>query len=43
MAKMCPLDGCKAQQGLCNHDKFMILMGAIMVALAGGHWGLHLF
>ncbi len=24
MAKMCPLDGCKAKSGLCIHDKMMI-------------------
>ena len=43
MAKMCPLDGCKATPGLCIHDKLMIVMGLMVVALAGAHWGLHLF
>lgn len=41
MAKMCPIDGCKAKQGLCTHDKLMILMGVMLVAFAGLRWGLH--
>ncbi len=41
MAKMCPIDGCKAKKGLCIHDKLMILMGGMFVAFAGLHWGLH--
>ncbi|GAB4202384.1 MAG: hypothetical protein OHK0013_15600 [Sandaracinaceae bacterium] len=43
MAKMCPLDGCKAERGLCIHDKMMIGMAVLGVLLAGAHWGLHLF
>lgn len=43
MAKMCPIDGCKAKQGLCIHDKLMILMGVMFAAFAAGHWGLHAF
>ncbi len=43
MAKMCPIDGCKAKKGLCIHDKLMIAMAAMMVMAAGAHWGLHLF
>ena len=43
MAKMCPIDGCKAKQGLCIHDKLMIAMGALGMVAAVAHWGLHLF
>jgi hypothetical protein len=43
MAAMCPIDGCKAKKGLCIHDKLMIAMGTVLVALAGAHWGLNLF
>lgn len=43
MAKMCPMDGCKAKRGLCIHDKMMIALGAIGIAAAVGHWGLQLF
>ena len=41
MAKMCPIDGCKAKKGLCIHDKLMIVMGGMFAAFAGLHWGLH--
>jgi len=41
MAKMCPIDGCKAKQGLCIHDKLMILMGVMFAGFAAMHWGLH--
>ena len=43
MATMCPIDGCKKTTGLCIHDKLMIVMGAMLVLLAGAHWGLHWF
>ena len=43
MAKMCPMAGCKANHGMCMHDKMMVMMGFIAMALAGAHWGLHLF
>jgi hypothetical protein len=43
MAKMCPIDGCKAQKGLCIHDKMMIAMGLMAGLAAVGHWGLQLF
>lgn len=42
MAKMCPIDGCKAKQGLCIHDKLMIVMAVMFAVYAGAHWGLHL-
>lgn len=35
MAKMCPLDGCKAKSGLCIHDKMMIgvsILASISIA-----------
>lgn len=41
MAKMCPIDGCKAKRGLCIHDKLMIAMGVMFIVFAGTHWGLH--
>lgn len=43
MAKMCPIDGCRAKSGLCIHDKMMIGMG--FVGLCGSllHFGLRLF
>lgn len=41
MAKICPIDGCKTKQGLCIHDKVMILMGVMFGAYAVAHWGLH--
>jgi len=43
MAKMCPIDGCKAKKGLCIHDKMMIVMGVLGMGAAVAHWGLHLF
>jgi hypothetical protein len=43
MAKICPIDGCRAKPGLCIHDKMMIGMGLLAVLAAGAHWGLHLF
>ncbi len=43
MATMCPIDGCKAKQGLCIHDKLMIVMGVMLLALAIAHWGLGVF
>lgn len=42
MAAMCPMTGCKAKQGLCIHEKMMVLMGVVLMAAAGAHWGLHL-
>ena len=41
MAKMCPLDGCKAKSGLCGHDKMMIGMGLMFALFATLHWGMH--
>jgi hypothetical protein len=43
MAAMCPMTGCRKHQGLCIHDKLMLAMGVMFAALAGAHWGLHLF
>jgi len=43
MAKMCPIDGCRQKQGLCIHDKLMIVMGLVLMVAAGAHWGLHAF
>jgi hypothetical protein len=41
MAKMCPINGCQAKQGLCSHDKLMIVMGMAALLFAGLRWGLH--
>jgi hypothetical protein len=43
MAKMCPIDGCRQTKGLCIHDKMMIVMGLVLMIVAGAHWGLHAF
>ena len=42
MAAMCPMSGCKAKHGMCLHDRLMLVMGVILMAAAGAHWGLHL-
>ena len=42
MAKMCPIAGCKAERGMCRHDKMMIGMGVLMMLGAIAHWGLNL-
>ncbi len=42
MATRCPIDGCKAKKGMCIHDKLMMAM-VLLVVVAAGHWGLHLF
>lgn len=34
MAKMCSSDGCKSCEGMCNHEKVMIVM--VMVAIVFG-------
>lgn len=35
MAKMCPMEGCKAKHGMCGHEKMMvgvvILVGAALL------------
>lgn len=41
MAKMCPMSGCKSCEGLCIHDKMMLVMGVMMMFGAVAHWGLH--
>lgn len=43
MAKMCPIDGCKAKKGLCIHDKIMIAMGLLVAVGSFAHFGLGLF
>lgn len=43
MAKLCPIDGCKAKHGLCIHDKMMIAMALMGSMAAFAHWGLRLF
>jgi len=43
MAKMCPIDGCKAEKGMCIHDKMMVAMGVMGVLAAVAHWGLRVF
>lgn len=43
MAKMCPIDGCRAKSGLCIHDKMMIGMGFVGLCGSLFHFGLRLF
>lgn len=43
MSAMCTMNGCKAKNGLCAHEKMMAMMALVGVVLAGAHWGLHLF
>jgi hypothetical protein len=33
MAMMCPIEGCKAKHGMCNHEKMMVGI-AILVVVA---------
>jgi len=33
MAKVCPMKGCKEKEGMCIHDKMMIGIMLIIVAL----------
>lgn len=45
MATMCPMSGCKAKHGLCNHEKMMLVAGAFMAVgllAAVGHFALGL-
>lgn len=41
MAKMCPLEGCKAEPGLCIHDKMMIGMALMGLLAAAGYVGVY--
>lgn len=34
MSVMCPLEGCKQKQGMCVHDKMMLVM-IILAVIAG--------
>jgi len=34
MSLMCPLEGCKQKQGMCVHDKIMLVM-IILAVIAG--------
>jgi hypothetical protein len=43
MAKLCPIDGCRAKSGLCIHDKMMIGMGSAGLLGALLFWGARLF
>lgn len=43
MSMMCPLNGCKAKKGMCIHEKLMAMMGVVVLAAGGAHWGLGLF
>ena len=37
MSLMCSMDGCKQKQGMCIHEKMMMVMVAI-IAIAGAIW-----
>ena len=39
MAKMCPMDGCVEQKGMCIHDKMMVAMVVIVVLMAIAYFG----
>lgn len=32
MAKVCPMEGCKAKEGMCVHDKMMVVIGIVAIA-----------
>ena len=34
MSLMCPMEGCKQKQGMCNHEKMMLVM-IILAVIAG--------
>ena len=34
MSLMCPLEGCKKEQGMCVHEKMMVVM--IILAVVAG-------
>jgi len=34
MAKMCPIDACSKKPGLCIHEKMMIVLGVVGIAVA---------
>ena len=34
MSLMCPLEGCKQKQGMCVHEKMMVVM-VILAVVAG--------
>lgn len=34
MSLMCPMEGCKQKQGMCVHDKMMLVM-IILAVIAG--------
>jgi hypothetical protein len=40
---MCQIGSCKAKQGMCGHEKMMLLVVMLIAAGAAGHWLLHLF
>ena len=31
MSKMCPLTGCKEKQGMCTHEKMMVVIVVVVV------------
>lgn len=37
MSLMCSMDGCKEKQGMCIHEKMMIVLVAVM-AIVGAIW-----
>jgi hypothetical protein len=43
MSKMCSLDGCSAQRGLCSHEKMMMALMMMVVVGGGAWWGLQSF
>ena len=34
MAKMCPMQGCREKEGMCMHEKAMLVLLVIVIAVA---------
>ena len=43
MSMMCPMDGCKQKQGMCDHEKMVIVLVVMGAIAAVGHWVFHWF
>ena len=38
MSLMCPLEGCKKQQGMCIHEKMMVVMVILAVVASAAFY-----
>jgi|GEM_PF-337273 len=43
MSMMCLKDGCKAQKGMCGHEKMMVAIMMTMIFGAVGHFAMGWF